>query len=105
MKSGVERVSPVSYSPDAALAKKRALAFSCRVKLPILDEFYHLRQPHVSPERYTVKDELTKPTRYSKIMAGGSSPKSALIFNKNPGPGNYKERNTISEISLSKSKT
>jgi hypothetical protein len=75
------------------------------VRLPIIEDFYHHRQPNVSPDRYNPKDEIVRPTRYSKITAGGSSPKVALIFNKNPGPGAYDEKNTIHENALSKSKT
>lgn len=43
-------------------------------------------------------------TRYSKILVGGTSPKDGMVFNKNPGPGQYKEGSSISEISQSKAK-
>jgi hypothetical protein len=59
----------------------------------------------VSPDRYHVKDELTKPSRYSVINAGGSSPKDGFTYDKNPSPGEYKQTNNISDISMSKAKT
>lgn len=47
---------------------------------------------------------MVKSTRYSKILAGGTQPKDGLIINKNPGPGEYKEGNSIMDIAISKSK-
>ena len=99
-----EKVSPMTYNPNAVLSKERSRAFTCRMKLPLIEELYHFKQPNVSPDRYLIKDEVVKQTRFSKILAGGSSPKDSFIANKNPGPGSYKEGNTISEISMSNSK-
>jgi len=87
------------------MTKRSSNAFSCRVKLPLIEEVSHLKQPHVSPERYNVKDELLKATRYSKILVGGTMPKDGMIINKNPGPGQYKEGNSIEDIANSKAKT
>jgi hypothetical protein len=88
----------------STLSKKNSAAYSVRVKLPLIDELQHFKQPNVSPERYQVKDNLLRSTRYSKILVGGTSPKDGMIFNKNPGPGQYRESQGISDISQVKAK-
>lgn len=66
--------------------------------MPLIEEEHRLKQPNVSPDQYQVKDDLVKQTRYSSVHAGGSGPKIGLIVNINPGPGEYKEGNSIFEI-------
>lgn len=97
-------MSPATYTPTPTLSKKNSAAYSVRVKLPLIEELSHFKQPHVSPERYQIKDELVKGTRFTKILAGGTSPKDGMVFNKNPGPGQYKESSSLSEIAQSKAK-
>jgi hypothetical protein len=63
--------------------------FTCSGKLPLLEEQHRLKQPHVSPERYDVNDELVRQTKYKKILVGGSCPKDSFAVNSNPGPGEY----------------
>lgn len=73
--------------------------------MPSVEEIRRRHKPNVSPDQYHIKDELVKPTRYSKILAGGSSPKSGMILDKNPGPGEYKEGNSILDIMHVRGKT
>jgi len=90
-----ERVAPTSYNPALNTVKKEHPEYSCRVKLPSINDFIKRQKANVSPTDYHVKDDIVKPTRYSKILVGGSAPKDGLIINNNPGPGNYKEGNSI----------
>ena len=90
-----EKVGPTSYSPAMNNVKKESPEYSCRVKLPSIKDFLNRQKANVSPTDYHVKDELVKSTRYSKILAGGSAPKDGMIINNNPGPGDYKEGNTL----------
>lgn len=100
-----ENVGPVTYTPLTSVSKKQSFALSCRPKLPLIEEVHRLKQPNVSPDNYSVKDELVKSTRFSKVHAGGTSPKDGIVFNKNPGPGEYLTCNNISDIAQSKAHT
>lgn len=48
---------------------------------------------------------MVRSTRYSKILAGGTHLKDGLVINKNPGPGQYREGNSIMDVATSKAKT
>jgi hypothetical protein len=78
--------------------KREHPQYSCGVKLPSLSEFVSRQKANVSPTDYHIKEDLVKSTRYSKILAGGSSPKDGMVFNTNPGPGDYQEGNSIQDI-------
>ena len=74
------------------------------MRLPSISDFISRQKANVSPTDYHVKDELVKQTRYSKILAGGSSPKDGMVINSNPGPGDYREGNSIQDIMNSRKK-
>jgi hypothetical protein len=68
--------------------------FSLGLKLPLIEEVHRLKQSaNVSPDSYDIKDEIVRDT----------APKDGLIINNNPGPGDYKEGNNISDVMNSKS--
>ena len=78
--------------------------FSLGLRLPLIEEVHRLKQSaNVSPDSYDIKDEIVRDTRFSKILVGGTAPKDGLIINNNPGPGDYKEGNNISDVMNSKS--
>jgi hypothetical protein len=83
--------------------KKEASKYSCGVRLPSVDDFLNKLKPSVSPSQYNIKEELVKQTRFSKILAGGTMPKDGLIIDKNPGVGEYEQKNNIIDKVISKS--
>ncbi len=95
-----ENVSPVAYSPDPTKVKRSALAYSCSYRYPRDDEMKMVKHPAPGPQRYAIKDELVKNTRFSKIHCGGFSPKDGLIISKNPGPGHYQNPPSLADVSL-----
>lgn len=98
-----DTVGPLSYEQEVQPVKKRTAAYSLSGRFPHISEVYKAKEKRPGPADHEVNDQLVKSTRFAKPHAGGYSPRYYLNLNKNPGPGDYENPNSIADLTNKRS--
>lgn len=93
----LDTLSPTNYNPRPEKVKKFTGAFTCRGRFKRAEEYAIEKRSGPGPQVYSIDEKLTKPTRYTDLLAGGHAPKDGLIIDKYPGPGTYDNPDNIAE--------